>query len=246
MIRISRLKKAFGGQRVLDGIDLDIQKGEVLCFLGPSGTGKSTLLRCLIGLERADEGLLYIDDAPPFDLHRVGRASLHRLRRSFSMVFQSHNLFANKTALENVLEPMVTVQRMPREEALAEAIRILALVGMEEKREAYPIQLSGGEAQRVGIGRALAVRAPIILFDEPTSSLDPERVREVLDVIRLLAEKRHSMLIVTHELEFARRVATRIAFMNEGKIAALGAPEEIWADGNPRLRRFLESMMKKG
>ena len=117
---------------------------------------------------------------------------------------------------------------------------------MEEKRDAYPIQLSGGEAQRIGIGRALAVHAPIMLFDEPTSSLDPERVREVLDVIRLLVEKRHTMLIVTHELEFARRVATRIAFMNGGKIAALGAPEEIWADENPRLRRFLESMMKKG
>lgn len=126
-----------------------------------------------------------------------------------------------------------------------EALRILALVGMEWKRDAYPIQLSGGEAQRIGIGRALAVHAPIMLFDEPTSSLDPERVREVLDVIRLLAEKRHTMLIVTHELEFARRVVTRIAFMNEGRIAALGVPEEIWTDANPRLRRFLESRSKK-
>ena len=162
------------------------------------------------------------------------------------MVFQNHNLFVNKTALENILEPMVTVQRMPCGDAGEEASRILVLVGMEDKADAYPVQLSGGEAQRIGIGRALAVHAPIMLFDEPTSSLDPERVREVLDVIRLLADKRHTMLIVTHELEFARQVSTRIAFMNEGRIAAIGAPEEIWSNDNPRLRRFLESMSKKG
>lgn len=246
MLRISRLRKSFGEQRVLDGIDLEVRDGEVLSLLGPSGTGKSTLLRCLIGLERADEGTLRIDEAPPFDLRRLGRASLHRLRRSFSMVFQNHNLFVNKTALENILEPMVTVQRMPRGDAGKEAMWILALVGMEDKADAYPIQLSGGEAQRIGIGRALAVHAPIMLFDEPTSSLDPERVREVLDVIRLLADERRTMLIVTHELEFARKVSTRIAFMNEGRIAAIGAPEEIWSDPNPRLRRFLESMSKKG
>lgn len=189
MIKIENLHKSFNGVEVLKGIDLDIKKGEVLVIIGPSGTGKSTLLRCINFLEKPDKGKIKIGDLK-VDVEKATKDQINRLRMNTSMVFQSYNLFKNKTALENIMEPLIVVKRMNKDKAKNKSLNILQVVGLEDKKDYYPSKLSGGQQQRVGIGRAMAVEPKIMLFDEPTSSLDPELVGEVLSVIKNLADEK--------------------------------------------------------
>ncbi|MBW4974034.1 amino acid ABC transporter ATP-binding protein [Roseovarius mucosus] len=238
-ISIRGLTKTFGGKPVLDGIDLDIAAGERVVIIGPSGTGKSTLLRCLNYLDRPDSGLISIGDLT-VDAAHARNSDILGLRRRTGFVFQNYALFANKTAIENIMEALITVQRLPKSEAAARAKAVLAETGLADKADSYPAALSGGQQQRVGIGRAMALGAELMLFDEPTSALDPELVGEVLDLMRRVAEQRQTILIVTHEMQFAREIADRILFMHGGKIVEQGAPAQIFeAPQDVRLRRFL-------
>ena len=242
VLTVSGLVKRFGVLEVLKGIDLTAQRGEVVSIIGPSGTGKSTLLRCINFLEKPTCGSIAIDDVA---VREPGgsRRDIAQLRSRTAMVFQSYNLFRNKTALQNVMEPMTQVQGVPEAEAQEEALRILRVVGLEDKRDSYPAHLSGGQQQRVGIGRAMAVKPEVMLFDEPTSSLDPELLGEVLELIRSLAARHTTtMLIVTHEMRFAREVSDRILFMDEGHILQQGSPEDIFGSGNPRVQKFINRM----
>ncbi|WP_417840008.1 amino acid ABC transporter ATP-binding protein [Tritonibacter scottomollicae] len=239
MISITGLTKTFGETPVLDQIDLDIAEGERVVIIGPSGTGKSTLLRCLNFLDRPDAGKITIGDLT-VDAARARKTEILGLRRRTGFVFQNYALFANKTAQENIMEALVTVQRLPKAEAAARAQAVLAETGLADKANSYPAALSGGQQQRVGIGRAMALNAELMLFDEPTSALDPEWVGEVLDLMRRVAEQKQTMLIVTHEMQFAREIADRILFMHSGKIVEQGTPAEIFdAPQDPRLKRFL-------
>ncbi len=239
MIEVRGLSKSFGSSTVLDGIDLDIAPGERIAVIGPSGTGKSTLLRCLNFLDRADAGTIRIGDLE-VDVARASRTQILALRRRTAFVFQNYALFANRSARGNITEALVTVKRVPRTEADARADAILRDIGLLEKAGAYPAQLSGGQQQRVGIGRALALGADLLLFDEPTSALDPEWVGEVLDLIRRIAEARQTMLIVTHEMQFAREIADRVLFMNGGRIVEQGPPGQLFdAPSDARTREFL-------
>ncbi|MGK8235006.1 amino acid ABC transporter ATP-binding protein [Roseovarius sp. MS2] len=238
-ISIRGLTKTFGGKPVLDGIDLDIAAGERVVIIGPSGTGKSTLLRCLNYLDRPDAGLISIGDLT-VDAAHARNSEILGLRRRTGFVFQNYALFANKTAIENIMEALITVQRLPKSEAVARAKAVLAETGLADKADSYPAALSGGQQQRVGIGRAMALGAELMLFDEPTSALDPELVGEVLDLMRRVAEQRQTILIVTHEMQFAREIADRILFMHGGKIVEQGTPAQIFeAPQDVRLRRFL-------
>ena len=242
ILAVSGLVKRFGTLEVLKGIDLTAQRGEVVSVIGPSGTGKSTLLRCINFLEKPTCGRIAIGDVSVQE-PRGRRRDIARLRSRTAMVFQNYNLFRNKTALQNVMEPMTQVQGVPEAEAQEEALRILQVVGLEDKRDSYPAHLSGGQQQRVGIGRAMAVKPEVMLFDEPTSSLDPELLGEVLDLIRSLAVKHTAtLLIVTHEMRFAREVSDRILFMDEGYILQQGSPEEIFNSSNPRVQKFIRRM----
>ncbi|MFC3612863.1 amino acid ABC transporter ATP-binding protein [Lutimaribacter marinistellae] len=242
MIRIEGLTKRFGANTVLDGIDLIIQDGERVVIIGPSGTGKSTLLRTLNYLDRPDAGRITVGDVS-VDAAKASRSDILALRRVTSMVFQNYGLFANKTALENIMEALVTVQKRPRDEAEAQARSILAETGLVDKADSYPASLSGGQQQRVGIGRAMAIGAELMLFDEPTSALDPEWVGEVLGLMRSVAERRQTMLIVTHEMRFAREIADRVIFMEGGHIVEQGAPDAIFdTPQDPRLKKFLRSV----
>jgi putative amino-acid transport system ATP-binding protein len=239
MIEVRGLSKSFGSSTVLDGIDLDIAPGERIAVIGPSGTGKSTLLRCLNFLDRADAGTIRIGDLE-VDVARASRTQILALRRRTAFVFQNYALFANRSARGNITEALVTVKRVPRTEADARADAILRDIGLLEKAGAYPAQLSGGQQQRVGIGRALALGADLLLFDEPTSALDPEWVGEVLDLVRRIAEARQTMLIVTHEMQFAREIADRVLFMNGGRIVEQGPPGQLFdAPSDARTREFL-------
>ncbi len=239
MIEVRGLSKSFGSTTVLDGIDLDIAPGERIAVIGPSGTGKSTLLRCLNFLDRADAGTIRIGDLE-VDVARASRTQILALRRRTAFVFQNYALFANRSARGNITEALVTVKRVPRTEADARADAILRDIGLLEKAGAYPAQLSGGQQQRVGIGRALALGADLLLFDEPTSALDPEWVGEVLDLVRRIAEARQTMLIVTHEMQFAREIADRVLFMNGGRIVEQGPPGQLFdAPSDARTREFL-------
>ncbi|GLO76517.1 L-cystine ABC transporter ATP-binding protein [Phaeobacter italicus] len=238
-ISISGLRKQFGDSVVLDGIDLTIQAGERIVIIGPSGTGKSTLLRCLNFLDAPDAGLIRIGDLA-VEAARASKAEILALRRRTAFVFQNYALFANKTAAENIMEALVTVQKQPREAARARALEILAETGLADKADAYPASLSGGQQQRVGIGRAMALGAELMLFDEPTSALDPEWVGEVLALMRKVAEERQTMLIVTHEMQFAREIADRVVFMEGGRIVEQGPPAQIFdAPQDPRTKAFL-------
>ena len=242
ILAVSGLVKRFGTLEVLKGIDLTAQRGEVVSIIGPSGTGKSTLLRCINFLEKPTYGRIAIGDVAVQE-PRGRRRDIARLRSKTAMVFQNYNLFRNKTALQNIMEPMTQVQGVPEDEAREEALRILRVVGLEDKRDSYPAHLSGGQQQRVGIGRAMAVKPEVMLFDEPTSSLDPELLGEVLELIRSLAARHTTtMLIVTHEMRFAREVSDRILFMDEGYILQRGSPEEIFNSGNPRVQKFISRM----
>lgn len=239
MIRLQGLTKRFGANTVLNGIDLTIEPGERVVIIGPSGTGKSTLLRCINFLDRPDSGMIQVGDLI-VNAARAGKADILGLRRRTAFVFQNYALFANKTARQNITEALVTVQRRPRAEAEARADAILAETGLSEKADSFPAALSGGQQQRVGIGRAMALDADLMLFDEPTSALDPEWVGEVLDLMRRVAERRQTMLIVTHEMQFAREIADRVIFMDGGQIVEMGPPAQIFeAAQDPRTRAFL-------
>ena len=241
MVKIAHLYKEFDeNTQVLKDINLTINKNEVIAILGPSGTGKSTLLRCLNYLTVPTKGIIEIGDIR-IDAENHTKKDVIELRKHSSMVFQGYNLFKNKTAIENVMEALVVVQKKSKEEAEKTALELLAKVGMLERKDFYPSKLSGGQQQRVGIARALAVNPNVLLFDEPTSALDPELVGEVLNTIKSLAEEGTTMILVTHEIGFAREVATRVLFMDGGQIAADGTPEEIIDHPeNERIQQFLK------
>jgi len=240
MISIQNLHKAFGTNEVLRGISLEVTQGEVLCIIGPSGSGKSTILRCINGLESYDKGEIRLEG------HLVNRETKEIIwvRTHISMVFQRFNLFPHRTVLENVIEGPVYVKKEDRAQAISRGKELLKQVGLANKADAYPNKLSGGQMQRVAIARALAMQPMAILFDEPTSALDPELVGEVLNVMRKLAEQGMTMLVVTHEMGFAREVADRVIFLDEGVIVEEGPPREILV--NPRqdrTRDFLRRVM---
>ncbi|MEO9633189.1 MAG: amino acid ABC transporter ATP-binding protein [Sulfitobacter sp.] len=240
MIDITGLTKHFGGAPVLNGIDLQIAEGERVVVIGPSGTGKSTLLRSLNFLDVPQAGTIRIGDVT-VDAAKARKADILALRRRTAMVFQNYALFANKTAKENIMEALVTVQKRPKGEAEQRALSVLAETGLADKADSFPAALSGGQQQRVGIGRAMALGAELMLFDEPTSALDPEWVGEVLDLMRAVAERKQTMLIVTHEMQFAREIADRVIFMDGGKIVESGPPSEIFsAPKDARLQKFLK------
>ena len=241
MIKIENLHKSFGELHVLKGIDFQAQKGEVVAIIGPSGMGKSTFLRCVNFIERPEKGIVEIDKVL-VDVQKCTEKEIKKLRMKTSMVFQNYNVFKNKTVLENVMLPMTSVQKMKKEEARQKALEYLKQVELLDKIDEYPSRLSGGQQQRVGIARAMAVNPKVILLDEPTSSLDPELVTGILDIIKKLArEHERTMLIVTHEMRFAREVADRILFMDDGVIIEEGKPEQIFTNPqNDRTRKFLE------
>jgi len=240
MIHVEDLKKSFNNEAVLTGITTDIKKGEVMVILGPSGCGKSTFLRCLNLLEEPTGGHIYLDGVEVTD----PKNNINKIRQSMMMVFQHFNLFPHKTILENLTIAPIKLKGMSKEEADRKGMELLERVGLAEKADAYPPQLSGGQKQRVAICRALAMDPEVILFDEPTSALDPEMVGEVLDVMKELAKSGMTMICVTHEMGFAREVANRIVFLDEGKIAEDGTPDQVFDHPkNERLKAFLSKIL---
>jgi polar amino acid transport system ATP-binding protein len=233
LLRVERLNKSFGTHQVLRNIDLDVDVGGVTCIVGPSGSGKSTLLRCLNHLETPDSGAVFLDGEPigmRWKGNRLYRMSFNELaaqRQRMGMVFQSFNLFPHKTALENVTEGPIVVKRRKKSEAIADALALLEKVGLADRADYYPRQLSGGQQQRVAIARSLAMQPALMLFDEPTSALDPELVGEVLTVMHRLAKDGMTMVVVTHEMNFAREVADHLIFMDEGVIIESGPPRTV-------------------
>ena len=239
MIAVEQLKKSFGRHAVLRGISMSQQWGETVVIIGPSGCGKSTFLRCLNQLEKIDSGTVSVAGIE-FDHAHLDHATQHRLRLRAGMVFQSFNLFPHLTAMQNITLAPIRVNREPRERAETRARELLQKVGLLDRADFFPSQLSGGQQQRAAIARALAMQPAVMLFDEPTSSLDPELRGEVLRVMRDLAEEGMTMLVVTHEMNFARAVADRVLFFDEGLIVEQGTPEQIFnASQNPRTREFL-------
>lgn len=238
-LQVSGLVKRFGTETVLNGIDLDVHKGEVVVVLGPSGCGKSTLLRCMNGLEPLTEGTIRLDG----EEITTGGKKITQLRQKIGMVFQSYDLFPHKTILDNITLAPIKVQKRPKKEAEAEAESLLKRVNLLEKRDAYPRQLSGGQKQRVAIVRALCMHPELMLFDEVTAALDPEMVREVLEVVLDLARRGSTMLIVTHEMSFARAIANRILFLEDGAIGEESSDPKAFFDcpATPRARAFLKS-----
>jgi polar amino acid transport system ATP-binding protein len=240
MIELEEVHKSFGANHVIRGFTASVDKGEVVCVIGASGSGKSTILRCINGLESYDSGEIRVEG------QRVerGERTIVKVRTRVSMVFQRFNLFPHRTALENVIEGPIYVKREPRAQAIEHGRALLARVGLADKEAAYPSALSGGQQQRVAIARALAMRPQAILFDEPTSALDPELVGEVLTVMRSLAEDGMTMVIVTHEMAFAREVADRVIFLDQGVIAEQGAAREVLVNPrNPRTQDFLRRVL---
>lgn len=240
MIKVKNLHKTFENLNVLDGIDEHITQGEVVVVIGPSGSGKSTFLRCLNLLETATDGEIYVDD----ELITAPKVDVNRIRQKMGMVFQQFNLFPHLTIMENITLAPVLLKKMTKEEAIKRGQELLERVNLAEKADAYPAQLSGGQKQRVAIARALAMDPEIMLFDEPTSALDPEMVGEVLDVMKDLARSGMTMVIVTHEMGFAREVASRVLFIDQGVIMESGTPEEVF--GNPqneRTKNFLSKVL---
>lgn len=240
IIEVKGLKKAFGDLVVLDGVDLTIKRGEVVCIIGPSGGGKSTLLRCLNRLEEPTDGEIFFEGASITDK----KCNINLMRRKIGMVFQQFNLFPHMSVLKNMTSAPVKLLRMSREEAEEKAKKLLERVGLLEKAEAYPNQLSGGQKQRIAIVRALMMNPDVLLFDEPTSALDPEMVGEVLDVMKSLAKEGMTMAVVTHEMGFAREVADRVLFVCDKGIAEQGKPSDIFSNPqNPRTQQFLQSVL---
>jgi L-cystine transport system ATP-binding protein len=244
MIKLENVWKAFHHNQVLKGIDLEVKKGEVVVLLGPSGSGKSTLLRCINYLERADRGTIRIGDLA-VDTAAVRKAQIAELRKKTTMVFQNYNLFRNKTAIENVMEGLVVVKGLPIKEARDRSSLCLEKVGLADRIHYFPSQLSGGQQQRVGIARAMAMDPEVILFDEPTSSLDPEVVGGVLEVMKGLARDGMTMIVVTHEMSFAREVANHVAFMDGGVVVEEGTPRQVFEETRePRTRSFLQRVRR--
>ena len=244
LVEVRGLVKAFGALQVLRGIDLTVGRGSVTVLLGPSGSGKTTLLRCLNSLEVPQAGTVRVDDVAIDFARRPSAADLRRLRATSGMVFQSHELFPHRTALQNVTEGPIHGQRRPAAEVMTLAASLLAKVGLEDKAGAYPHELSGGQQQRVGIARALALQPRLLLFDEPTSALDPETVGEVLTVMRDLAAEGWTMVVVTHEVRFARQVADHVVFMDAGVVVEEGRPGDVLGDPREeRTKRFLRRIL---
>lgn len=245
MLEIKNIHKTFGDAQVLRGVDLKVEKGDVIAILGPSGSGKTTLLRCMNFLETADSGTMEFD-GERFELGKMKKRDIARLRLKTGFVFQNYNLFLNKSALQNVAEGLIVARRMPKQEAFTVAERMLEKVGLSDRAGYYPHQLSGGQQQRVAIARALASEPEIIYFDEPTSALDPELTGEVLEVIKHLAAEGMTMIVVTHELGFARTVADRVIFMENGVVVEEGSAEEIFEHPvKERTREFLRMEWKE-
>ena len=245
LLTASNLQKSFGDHQVLKSIDLKIGKGQVLALIGPSGSGKTTVLRCLNGLEIPDGGSVAFDEGPSVEFTAgTTQKQAQVLRTRSAMVFQNYNLFPHMTVLENVIEGPVQVQRRKRSEAVAEATALLARVGLGQKHDQYPHQLSGGQQQRVGIVRALALKPSLLLFDEPTSALDPELVGDVLKVIKELADEGWTMMLVTHELAFAREVADEVVFMDQGVVIERGHPDLVLRNPqNERTKQFVHRLL---
>ncbi|KRB36351.1 amino acid ABC transporter ATP-binding protein [Microbacterium sp. Root180] len=246
LLTVSGLTKSFGANRVLDGVDLEVRRGEVVVLIGPSGSGKTTVLRSLNGLETPEHGVVAFSDGPRVDFSApISTSDRIALRDRSAMVFQHHNLFPHRTVLQNVTEGPIHAHGVPKGEAIARAEALLERVGLAEKRDAYPFELSGGQQQRVGIVRALALQPSLLLFDEPTSALDSELVGEVLLVLKELADEGWTMLIVTHELAFARQVADEVLFFDQGAIVERGAPKDLFTHPkNDRTRRFVDRLLR--
>ena len=244
MLEVTNVRKSFEGTEILKGIDLRVDKGDVVAILGPSGSGKTTFLRCLNFLERADSGGL-VFDGDLVDLHAATRREIARIRRKTAFVFQNYNLFLNKTVLDNVTLGPVVGMRMPKKQAEEIAVQALDRVGMADRLSSYPSQLSGGQQQRVAIARALATGPEIIYFDEPTSALDPELIGEVLSVMRSLAEDGMTMLVVTHEMDFARHVSSKVLFMENGSVIESGPTRAFFEHPKEeRSRAFIRSILQ--
>lgn len=242
MINLKGIEKSFDGNKVLKGINLDIKPGEVVALIGPSGTGKTTLLRTINFLEKADKGSITIDELT-INNEQVSEKDMIQMRRQTAMVFQNYNLFRNKTILENVMEGLLVVQKKSKEEAEKIARQEIERVGLLDKVNHYPIELSGGQQQRIGIARAMALQPKVMLLDEPTSSLDPERSLEVLKVLQKVAKTGMTMVIATHEMDFAKYVSNRVVFMENGYIIEEGSPEKIFSNPKEeRAKQFVQEL----
>lgn len=246
LLEIRHLKKNFDGLEVLKDISLSVEEGEVVSIIGPSGSGKSTLLRCATLLETMDAGeLVYIGESAAWGedpCTYAAKKKLKEIRKCFGLVFQSFHLFPHYTVMKNIIDAPISVEKISKKEAEERALKLLKQLGLEDKAQSYPYQLSGGQQQRVSIARALALQPKILFFDEPTSALDPELTIEVLKVIKELAKEHMTMIIVTHEMQFAKEVSDRIIFMEQGMIQEQGTPEEIFASENARVREFIGKM----
>ena len=243
MLDIKNVHKSFDGNEILKGIDLQVEKGDVVAILGPSGSGKTTFLRCLNFLEKADKGEL-VFDGEHFDMHTAKKSDISKIRRKTAFVFQNYNLFLNKTVLQNVTLGLTTTGKMKKEQAKEAAIKALERVGMADRLDSYPGQLSGGQQQRVAIARGLASDPEIIYFDEPTSALDPELIGEVLSVMRQLANDGMTMLVVTHEMDFAKNVSNKVLFMEGGNIIESGPSKEFFENPKAdRSREFIKNIL---
>ncbi len=252
LVKLDSVNKSFGRLQVLRDVSLEVEKGEVVCIIGPSGAGKSTLLRCVNHLEPVDSGTIFFEGRPAYRYMRDGKivsdpeSRIEEIRSQIGMVFQSFNLFPHLTSIGNIMEAPVYVRHVVPERARQEAMGLLKKVGLQEKAERYPHELSGGQQQRVAIARALAMQPKLMLFDEATSALDPELVGEVLRVMRQLASEGMTMLVVTHEMDFARDVADRIVFMADAAILEEGPPQEMFSSPkNPRTRQFLQTILDR-
>ena len=244
ILEINHMKKNFDGLEVLKDISLSVKEGEVVSIIGPSGSGKSTILRCATMLEKMDGGdLIYMGEGATFDHNGksvyASKKDLRRISHYYGLVFQNFNLFPHYSVYKNIVDAPISVYKVSKKEADERAEKLLSQLGLSDKRDAYPYQLSGGQQQRVSIARALALQPKILFFDEPTSALDPMLTAEVLKVIKDLAKQKMTMIIVTHEMEFARELSDRIIFMEEGVIQEQGTPEEVFASQNPRVREFI-------
>lgn len=246
MLEIKNIRKAFDGQEILKGVDIKVNKGDVVTILGPSGSGKTTLLRCINFLEKADEGTMVFDQ-DLLKLDSVHKKDVAKIRRKTAFVFQNYNLFRNKTALQNVTEGLIIARKVPKSQAVEIGKKALDKVGLSDRYDYYPSQLSGGQQQRVGIARAIATEPELILFDEPTSALDPELIGEVLEVMKKLAAEGMTMLVVTHEMNFARNVSTKVIFMDKGVVVEEDTPKEFFdSPREERTKQFLGSIKWEG